>query len=168
MLGTGDKYKRSGWRVLVCGEGGAHQRMVTRLLRDLGVGLVMEAPVMFGHSGPVLRFSPHLILGRICPGNQDVLELIRWLRTPDLSPLPGVSILISVSSADQALLSRTIRAGADLLVAEPLTAAALRVRLDRLITDPPPRIRTPSYFGPDRRRTSQTGYQGEDRRLTSG
>jgi len=142
--------------------------MVRRLLHSLGIDQVMEAPVMFGRSGSVLRFQPQLVLGRIRPDHQEVLELIRWLRTPELSPLPGVPVLVSASSADKALLTRVIRAGADLLVAEPLTPAALGVRIDRLIADPPPRIRTPSYFGPDRRRTPQTSYRGVDRRLTSG
>src|SRR5690606_10270235 len=105
MLRVDDTHKRSGWRILICDDRGAHRTMVRRLLHSLGIDQVMEAPVMFGRSGSVLRFQPQLVLGRIRPDHQEVLELIRWLRTPELSPLPGVPVLVSASSADKALLT---------------------------------------------------------------
>lgn len=156
--------KRSDWRILICDDNRAHRRMVKSLVMDMNVGDVMEAPVRFGNAEPICQFAPHLIFGRITQADKGIIELIKWLRNPELTPLPGVPVLVSVGGANHQLLTMAVKAGADLLVAEPLTLGALQKRIESLMKAPPPRIRTPYYFGPDRRRTPRTAYDGADRR----
>jgi CheY-like chemotaxis protein len=156
--------QRSLWRILICDDNRTHRRMVKRLIMDMGVDHVMESPVRFGNAEPICQFRPHLVVGRVTKTDRGMLELIKWLRNPELTPLPGVSVLVSVGDASSQSLTLAVKAGADLLVAEPLTLGALQKRIDRLMTDPLPRIITKSYIGPDRRRTPRTAYLGIDRR----
>jgi len=160
--------KRSDWRILVCDDNRAHRRMVKSLVMDMSIGQVMESPVMFGNAEPVCRFAPHLIIGRLIQADKGIIELMKWLRNPELTPLPGVHILVSVGVANPQLLTMAVKAGADLLVAEPLTLGALQKRVESLMTAPLPRIRTATYYGPDRRRTPRTAYGGVDRRSSTG
>jgi CheY-like chemotaxis protein len=156
--------KRISWRILICDDNRAHRRMVKRLVMDMGVGHVMESPVCFGNAEPICQFRPDLVLGRVTKADRGMLELIKWLRNPELTPLPGISVLVSVGDASPQLLTLAVKAGADLLGAEPLTLGALQKRIDSLMTDPLPRIVIKSYIGPDRRRTPRTAYLGIDRR----
>ena len=156
--------QRIAWRILICDDNRAHRRMVKRLIMDMGVGHVMESPVRFGDAEPVCQFRPDLIVGRVTKADRGMLELIKWLRNPELTPLPGISVLVSVEDASSQSLIMAVKAGADLLVAEPLTLNALQKRIDSLMTDPLPRIVTKNDIGPDRRRTPRTAYLGIDRR----
>jgi CheY-like chemotaxis protein len=156
--------QRSSWRILICDDNRAHLRMVKRLVMDMGVGHVMESPVRFGSAEPICQFQPHLVVGRVTKADRGMLELIKWLRNPELTPLPGISVLVSVGDASPQTLTLAVKAGADLLVAEPVTLGALKKRIDFLMAAPLPRIVTKNYIGPDRRRTLRTAYMGEDRR----
>jgi AmiR/NasT family two-component response regulator len=151
-------------RILICDDNRAHRRMLKQLLIDMGVKEVGESPVEFGASSPLSLFKPDMVVGRLAQTERGILDLIAWLRDPATSTVPGVPVLLSVGTASRELLTLAVKTGADLLVVEPVTIGALEKRIASLIASPPRRIRTRNYFGPDRRRTLQTVYQGSERR----
>jgi DNA-binding response OmpR family regulator len=51
-------------------------------------------------------------------------------------------------------------AGVTEFVAKPLTAKAVLERIQAVIYRPRPFVRTPNYFGPDRRRREDPGFNG--------
>jgi len=151
-------------RILVCDENRSHRRMVKRLVMDIGVGEVLDSPVIFGSTAPVTTAGPDMIIGRLSEDDKAILELIKWLRNPELTPLPGVPVLVTIAKAKEELLTMAIKTGADLLVAEPLTLGSIEKRVVSLLTEPPRRITVKTYIGPDRRRTPGTAYFGAERR----
>ena len=54
-------------------------------------------------------------------------------------------------------------AGVNSAMTKPFTMGNLKTHMLGLMTDNPVFVKSPSYFGPDRRR-SQTEYKGEERR----
>ena len=59
-------------------------------------------------------------------------------------------------------------AGVTEFIAKPLTAKAVIDRVNAVIFRPRPFIRTPTFFGPDRRRRADPTYQGPWRRAADG
>jgi hypothetical protein len=57
-------------------------------------------------------------------------------------------------------------AGVTEFVAKPVTAKAVLERIHAVIYRPRPFVRTKDYFGPDRRRKDDPGYEGPWRRAT--
>ena len=59
-------------------------------------------------------------------------------------------------------------AGVTEFVAKPVKAQTLLTRIEAVILRPRPFVRSPSYFGPDRRRTGTKDYAGPFRRADDG
>ncbi len=51
-------------------------------------------------------------------------------------------------------------------LAKPFTVDVLMSRLESVIEEPRPFVRTENYFGPDRRRKQDANYTGPERRNT--
>jgi response regulator RpfG family c-di-GMP phosphodiesterase len=65
--------------------------------------------------------------------------------------------------AERPLLERARDAGVHEFLAKPVSASMLYARLQRVIENPPPFVRSDTYFGPDRRRRA-VAFTGPDRR----
>ena len=59
-------------------------------------------------------------------------------------------------------------AGVTEFLVKPLSAQALHQRILSVVAHPRPFIRTPTFFGPDRRRTKAAEYTGPERRKGEG
>jgi DNA-binding response OmpR family regulator len=55
-------------------------------------------------------------------------------------------------------------AGVTEFLAKPISAKALYQRILNVVANPRPFIKTKNYFGPDRRRNTNTNYVGPERR----
>jgi DNA-binding response OmpR family regulator len=55
-------------------------------------------------------------------------------------------------------------AGVTEFLAKPISAKALYERIVNVVANPRPFIKTKTYFGPDRRRNSNSNYVGPERR----
>jgi hypothetical protein len=54
--------------------------------------------------------------------------------------------------------------GVNEFLSKPVTAKGVLERLNRVVENPRAFVRTPDYFGPDRRRRSDPSYEGPKRR----
>ncbi len=73
--------------------------------------------------------------------------------------------MVAVGNSISERPARTARAaGITEFIAKPLSAKTLMARVTAVIEHPRPFIRSPRYFGPDRRRRQTSDYKGPERR----
>jgi CheY-like chemotaxis protein len=152
-------------RVLVVDDSPFMIKVVSNILEALGVGSVYTA-----HSGregfdTACRSNPDIV---ICDWDMDAgegPELIDLLRNDPKSADPFVNVIMLTGYAE---LRRVLAArdfGITEFLSKPVSAKALHARLVAMVERPRPYIRVPrDYFGPDRRRVANEGYQGVERR----
>jgi CheY-like chemotaxis protein len=92
------------------------------------------------------------------------IELIQKIRTDPASPNKTVPVIVMTgfSALKRVTIARDV--GATEYIVKPFTAKALARRIAYVINRPRAFIRSPGYFGPDRRRRMIEGYEGPKRR----
>ncbi|MFN3583268.1 response regulator [Phenylobacterium sp.] len=95
-------------------------------------------------------------------GGDDGLSLLRFIRNESANPYLPVIVL----SADgrKARVAEARDAGANEFLVKPFTARGLYIKLQSVILQPRPFVRSKDYFGPDRRRKPDPEYKGPERR----
>lgn len=94
----------------------------------------------------------------------DGVEFTRLVRNAKDSANPFLPIIMLTGYADRTRVIEARDAGVTELIVKPITAQAIIARLNSVIFHPRPFVRTKHYFGPDRRRTPNRNYRGEERR----
>jgi len=92
------------------------------------------------------------------------LAFVNLIRTSAKSPNPYVPIIMLSSFSDQERIRLARDHGVTEFLAKPFTVDIVLKRLEAVIENPRSFVRTGSYFGPDRRRTSSLDFSGPDRR----
>ena len=94
----------------------------------------------------------------------DGLDMVRLIRNASDSPNPYIPILMMTGHSTIENIYAAREAGVDEYVAKPISAQSLLLKILAIVNNPRIFIKTPRYFGPDRRRSNQP-FNGEDRRL---
>jgi CheY-like chemotaxis protein len=102
-------------------------------------------------------------LGRGDEGTQ----LARRIRNDPTSPSPFVAILMLTGYTEARRVAAARDAGVTDFLSKPFTVAGLLKRIEAIIFQTRPFVRSPGYFGPDRRRRADPGYRGVERRRRS-
>jgi DNA-binding response OmpR family regulator len=97
----------------------------------------------------------------------DGLELVRRIRNDPASPNPYVAILMLTGHADERRVLAARDVGANEFLAKPFNVTTLLRRIEALIFNNRGFVRSPGYFGPDRRRREDRDYTGAERRRRS-
>ncbi|MBF0561264.1 MAG: response regulator [Alphaproteobacteria bacterium] len=141
-----------------------HMRaLVKTILHALGTKNVADA-ADGADAFKELRCFPADII--ICDWNMsplDGMDFVRLVRTGKDSPNPFVPIIMLTGHTEMSRVLEARDAGVHEFLAKPISAKGLYARIRSVIENPRPFIRTPSYFGPDRRRR-QTPFKGKERR----
>jgi len=95
------------------------------------------------------------------------LAFVNLIRTSAKSPNPYVPIIMLSSFSDQERIRLARDHGVTEFLAKPFTVDIVLKRLEAVIENPRSFVRTGSYFGPDRRRTSSLDFSGPDRRKSA-
>ena len=95
------------------------------------------------------------------------LAFVDLIRTSAKSPNPYVPIIMLSGYSDEERISLARDHGVTEFLAKPFTVGIVLKRLEAVIENPRSFVRTGSYFGPDRRRTSSLDYAGSDRRKSA-
>ncbi|MGY8961106.1 MAG: response regulator [Alphaproteobacteria bacterium] len=96
----------------------------------------------------------------------DGIEFTKMVRTAPDSPNPFVPVIMLTAHTQRQRIMEARDCGVTEFLAKPVTVNSLYTRIVGIIEDPRPFVRTPSYFGPDRRRVSRE-FMGADRRANS-
>jgi CheY-like chemotaxis protein len=125
--------------------------LVHSMLRGFGANKILEVRHSFG----VLQtLSGHKIDVLICDGAlppQGGFSLTRTIRRNQTNENRTMPILIMTSDTREATIKTGRDAGANMVVAKPLSPASLYDRLAWVAFNPRQFIDTETYFGPDRR-----------------
>jgi len=92
------------------------------------------------------------------------IQLTRRIRKDPTSPSPYVAILMLTGYTEERRVKAARDAGVTDFLSKPFTVAGLLRRIEALIFPPRPFVRSPDYFGPDRRRRADPTYAGVERR----
>jgi len=152
-------------RFLICDDNPHMRRILRTLLHSFGAREVYEAEdgatalEMFSHSAPDI-----LIVDWAMP-IFDGLELTQIIRQPDAIGNPFVPIIMLTGHSEKRRVMVARDAGVTEFLAKPISAKALYQRILSVVAHPRQFIRTKNYFGPDRRRNTNTAYIGPERRV---
>jgi CheY-like chemotaxis protein len=140
------------------------RQMIVRILQAFGVSLIHQAEEG-GRAVSVLqsqRIDVLLTDWNMAPLNG--MAVAEWVRTSPQSPDPYLPIVMISSLNEDGRPLQAYNAGINQFLAKPVQPRDIWGTLHDLVRNPRPFIRTPTYFGPDRRRGGPCAYDGEDRR----
>ncbi|MBO9708691.1 MAG: response regulator [Caulobacter sp.] len=142
-----------------------HMRMLlTEILRAIGVKHVSEA-LDGAEALQVLREREiDIVITDLTMGPLDGIDFVRLLRNSPDSPNPFLPVVMVTGHSTQRRVRDARDAGVNEFLAKPVTAGGLIHRLTLVIEQPRPFVRCPDYFGPERRRRAEPGFEGPWRR----
>jgi CheY-like chemotaxis protein len=151
-------------KVLVVDDNQHMTSIVKTILRGFGVKDSFEA-----HNADdaldLLRSQPvDLIVLDYAMDPLDGPQLARMIRTGPESSHTFAPIIMLTAYAEKSKVEAARDAGVTEFCAKPVSAAELYRKVRVAINAPRSFIRTPLYFGPDRRRRDDVSYDGKERR----
>lgn len=147
--------------------------LMTSMLREFNVGKVIttcsvqgaqEAVNLRNINGPPLNHID-LVITDLLPPQEDGLKFMKWLRTHKEEPVSFLPILFCSAHASMRVVLSGRDTGANEILVKPLTAEKLAQRLLYIIDKPRPYIKSSAFFGPDRRRQTNSEQKVERRTL---
>jgi two-component system chemotaxis response regulator CheY len=143
----------------------AHMRRILRtLLHGFGTREVYEAEDGAAGLEAFTHYSPDIVITDWAMPIFDGLELTQMIRQPNANANPYVPIIMLTGHSEKKRVIAARDAGVTEFLAKPISAKALYHRILNVVANPRPFIKTKTYFGPDRRRSSSTNYAGPERR----
>ncbi len=91
-------------------------------------------------------------------------EFVRLVRTARDSPNPFIPVIMLTAYTERRYVTKARDAGITEFLGKPVSAKDLYLRIVETLDHPRKFIRSPGFFGPDRRRSASEGYEGPDRR----
>jgi two-component system chemotaxis response regulator CheY len=146
-------------------EDNPHMRTLLRtLLHALGVKQVYEAAD--GELGfkALLERKPDFILTDLSMKPMDGIDFTRQVRAAQDSPNPYIPVIMVTGHTERPRIMAARDAGVTEILAKPITARNLMLRIAEVVDKPRAFVRCDSYFGPDRRRRNMPDYAGPWRR----
>lgn len=111
-------------------------------------------------------FPPDIIITDAAMQPLDGFDFAQLVRNAADSPNPLVPIIMVTGYHNRASVERARDVGINEYLAKPVTPAGLYSRIHQVITRPRPFVRTPTYFGPNRRRRTNLAFSGPFRRAS--
>ena len=142
------------------------RRLIVSLLKAMGVRRTREAEDGAHALNVLKQFDADMIIVDWNMEPVDGLEFAKRVRTSDDSPNIYVPLIMLTGHTDASKVFQARDAGVNEFLAKPVSAKKLYLRIKAIIDTPRQFIRTPTYFGPDRRRKDDPTYKGPERRDT--
>jgi len=141
-----------------------HMRLLVKsILHSFGVRLVEEAGDGSDGLAEMKRQTIDFVITGLKMDPLDGLDFTRIVRTSSDSASPYVPIIMLTGRTEFKTVTMARDAGVNELLAKPVSVYSLYKRIAALVLTPCKFIRTPTFFGPDRRR-AERNYNCADRR----
>lgn len=142
-----------------------HMRvLLTEILRAIGVKYVLEA----GDGAEALQImrtqQVDVVMTDLAMQPLDGIDFVRLLRNSPDSPNQMCPVIMITGHSTSRRVSEARDAGVNEFLAKPVTARGVIERIGEIVEHPRPFIRAGDYFGPERRRKTDTHYAGPWRR----
>lgn len=144
----------SSLHVLVVDDNAHMRAIVVAILRGIGIGVVKEASDGADALEAMRNSIPDLVICDLNMSPVDGLDFAHMVRTAPDSPYPFVPIILMTGHTERSKVAAARDAGVNEVLAKPISARGLLDRIVAVIDRPRPFVRTASYAGPCRRRTS--------------
>jgi CheY-like chemotaxis protein len=151
-------------RFLVIDDNAHMRRIVRTLLHGFGAREVFEAEDGASGLDSFTHYVPDIVITDWAMPIFDGLELAQMIRQPGANANPYVPIIMLTGHTEKARVTAARDAGVTEFLAKPISAKSLYQRIVNVVANPRPFIKTKSYFGPDRRRSTSSTYVGPERR----
>ncbi|MGB0670402.1 MAG: pentapeptide repeat-containing protein [Rhodospirillales bacterium] len=149
-------------------ERGARNRLLGAF-RGVGVGVVKGADSFVDAVENLKEFPvTAAVIELHLPGDANGVQLIRSIRNGIHGRNVNFPIMITVEAVNTHLLFEACRAGIEGALRKPFDTPSLIKRTAAMIREPRRFIGERHYFGPDRRKRSETAYSGPERRKVKG
>jgi two-component system, chemotaxis family, chemotaxis protein CheY len=145
--------------ILIADQNSYVRRIINGMLRGFGANKVMEVEQSMGlfHALSGQKIDILLCDTRLPPHGG--LILTRTIRRNAENENRTLPIMLMASDTSEASIKQARDAGANMVVAKPMSPSSLYDRLSWIAFNPRPFIDTATYFGPDRRFKIE-GYPG--------
>jgi two-component system chemotaxis response regulator CheY len=151
-------------RFLVIDDNVHMRRILRTLLHGFGARDVYEAEDGAAGLEAFTHYMPDIVLTDWTMPIFDGLELAQMIRQPGTTSSPFVPIIMLTGNSEKNHVTAARDAGITEFMVKPISAKALYQRILNVIINPRPFIKTKTYFGPDRRRSTSSNYAGPERR----
>lgn len=129
------------------------QRLLKAMVRAVGVGSVDAVESGQRALWYMQRSLPDILLVDWMMSGMTGIELVRRVRRSETSLNPYLPIIMVTGHADKEHIAEARNAGIHEFLAKPVSPAALAAHIHEIVERPRGFVRTPTYFGPERRRT---------------
>lgn len=151
-------------RFLIVDDNAHAVNLVKTMLRGFGANQVYDAQTIEAAQRQ-MRLTPcDIVILDYMLGSEEGVTFARWLRNDPDSPGPYTPIILLTGHADRPRIMAARDAGVNEFCVKPITPADLMKRIAWVIDKSRPFVRSPTYFGPDRRRHDDPKYAGPERR----
>jgi len=158
-----EKFNLSNVSVLIIDDYAPMRKILLSLFRELGINRLSQATGGREALKLVKTIEPDVIILDAIMEPMDGLEFTRQVRSGDAGIDPFVPIIMVSGQTELRHIMKARDAGVTEFLAKPISARSMYGRICAVISSPRPFIRTPSFFGPDRRRRALP-YDDADRR----
>jgi two-component system, chemotaxis family, chemotaxis protein CheY len=138
--------------------------IVSAILRGSGIRSIRNAETPNEMMEAMVAKPPDLIIcdhNETLRGNVDLVKRIRSCEPEGIQYLPVIYI---ARHTEEINIQAARDVGATEILARPISARGLLMRIDNIIRNPRDFVRCKTYFGPDRRRRREP-FSGEERRI---
>lgn len=154
----------SGLKVLIIEDNLHFRTFLKSLLEALGICDVREARDGQEAMDILAEFPADLATLDQKMAGVSGLEFVAMVRDEATSPAPFLPIIMMTGDTDDALLKRASDAGVNDFVTKPVSATSFLVRIQSVLENPRPFVRSESYFGPERR-LKHVAFDGAEQRI---
>ena len=152
-------------RFLICDDNPHMRRILRTLLHSFGAREVYEAEDGATALEMYTHYVPDIVITDWSMPIFDGLELTQMIRQQGANANPFVPIIMLTGHSEKKRVTGARDAGATEFLAKPISAKALYERIFNVVANPRPFVKTKTYFGPDRRRNTNSAYMGPERRV---
>ena len=145
--------------ILVADQNSYLRRVVNGMLRGFGANKVLEVENSNGLFQALSIQKIDLLICDMRLPPHGGLKLTRTIRRNSANENRTLPILLMSSETSESTIKNARDAGANIVVAKPMSPAGLYDRLGWIVFNPRPFVDTTNYFGPDRRFKIE-GYPG--------
>lgn len=150
--------------ILVVDDNHHMRKLVTEILRAIGVGDVIEAIDGSDALNLMRHHPPDIIITDFVMEPTDGVKFVHTVRNSDDSPCPMVPVIMMTGHSEISRVCEARDAGVTEILTKPISARGVLERIAQVIENPRPFVRAETYFGPDRRRKVDSHYKGPLRR----
>ena len=159
-------YRLENLRILVVDDNAHIRQLLRAILNAIGIRAIEVAEDGIQGFDSFCRFDYDLVFTDCEMEPITGIDLTELIRTSSKSPNPYIPVIMISAYSDEARVQMVRDHGVTEFLAKPFTVERLMERLETVIENPRPFVRTDSYFGPDRRRQQDQFYRGPERRKT--